>query len=50
MVRVRQDGVEAVLPIRRDDRLAVDTVRIAASHPLTAMLGARLGSLGLERA
>ncbi|MDP2431228.1 MAG: NADH-quinone oxidoreductase subunit NuoG [Pseudomonadota bacterium] len=50
MVRVRQGGAEAILPVRRDDRLAVDTVRVAAAHPLTATLGARLGPVSVEKA
>ncbi|MDD5390509.1 MAG: NADH-quinone oxidoreductase subunit NuoG [Gallionellaceae bacterium] len=50
MVRVRQGGAEAILPVRRDDRLAVDAVRVAAAHPLTATLGARLGPVSVEKA
>ena len=50
MVRVRQGECEAVLPAQRDDRLAIDTVRVAAAHPLTAGLGARLGAISVERA
>ncbi len=50
MVRVRQGGAEAILPVRRDDRLAIDTVRVAAAHPLTATLGARLGPVSVEKA
>jgi NADH-quinone oxidoreductase subunit G len=50
LVRVRQGSVETVLPVRRDDRLAVDAVRVAASHPLTAALGARLGPVSVEKA
>jgi len=50
MVRVRQGSAEAILPVRRDDRLAVDTVRVAAAHPLTATLGARLGPVSVEKA
>ena len=49
MVRVRQGATEAVLPVRRDDRLAVDAVRVAAAHPLTAALGARLGPVSVEK-
>lgn len=49
MVRVRQGGGEAILPARRDDRLAIDTVRVAAAHPLTATLGARLGPVSVEK-
>jgi len=50
LVRVRQGAHEALLPVRRDDRLAVDVVRVAAAHPLTAALGARLGSVSVEKA
>ena len=49
MVRVRQGAAEALLPARRDDRLAVDVVRVVA-HPLTATLGARLGPVSVEKA
>jgi len=50
LVRVRQGAAEAILSVRRDDRLAVDTVRVAAAHPLTATLGARLGPVSVEKA
>ncbi len=50
MVRVRQGAAEVVLPVRRDDRLAVDAVRVAAAHPLTAALGSRLGTVSVEKA
>ncbi len=50
LVRVRQGVAEAVLPARRDDRLAVDVVRVAAAHPLTATLGARMGAVSVEKA
>jgi NADH-quinone oxidoreductase subunit G len=49
LVRVRQGAAEVVLPARRDDRLAVDVVRVVA-HPLTATLGARLGPVSVEKA
>ena len=49
MARIRQDGHEITLPVDRDDRLATGTVRIAASHPLTAGLGARFGILSVEK-
>ena len=49
-VRIRQGSREAVLPVRRDDRLAIDAVRVAAAHPLTAALGARLGPVSVEKA
>jgi NADH-quinone oxidoreductase subunit G len=48
-VRVRQGANEVVLPVRRDDRLALDTVRVAAAHPVTAALGARLGPVSVEK-
>jgi len=50
LVRLRQGTHEVVLPVRRDDRLAVDAVRVAAAHPLTAALGARLGPMLVEKA
>ncbi len=50
LVRVRQGAGEVVLPVRRDDRLAIDAVRVAAAHPLTAALGARLGPISVEKA
>ena len=46
-VRVRQGGAEAVLCLRRDDRLPDDVVRVAVG-PLTAHLGARFGGISLE--
>ena len=48
-VRLRQGAGEAVLSVRRDDRLAVGVVRVAAAHPLSAMLGARLGPISVEK-
>jgi NADH-quinone oxidoreductase subunit G len=48
-VRVRQDGREVVLPASRDDRLAAGTLRVAAAHPLTAGLAARLGAISVEK-
>ncbi len=48
-VRVRQGAGEVVLPVRRDDRLAIDVVRVAAAHPVTAALGARLGPVSVEK-
>ena len=48
VVRVSQGGGTIDLPARRDDRLAVDAVRVAV-HPLTAMLGARLGPISVEK-
>jgi NADH-quinone oxidoreductase subunit G len=48
--RIRLDGHEIVLPVDRDDRLAAGTVRIAAAHAMTAGLGARFGTLSVEKA
>ena len=48
-VRLRQGAGEAVLSVRRDDRLAVGVVRVAAAHLLSAMLGARLGPISVEK-
>jgi NADH-quinone oxidoreductase subunit G len=49
-VRVRQGEGEAVLTLRRDDRLADGVVRVAAAHPATAALGSRFGAITVERA
>lgn len=49
-LRIRQGACEVVLPVRRDDRLAVDAVRLSAAHPMTAVLGDRLGPVSVERA
>ena len=48
LVRVSQGNRDVVLPVRRDDRLATDAVRVAA-HPLTATLGPRLGPVSVEK-
>ena len=50
MVKVRQGDAEIRLAVRRDDRLAIDTVRVAAAHPLTAALGGRFGPVSVEKA
>jgi NADH-quinone oxidoreductase subunit G len=49
MARVQQNGGEAILPARRDDRLAVDVVRVQAAHPQTTALGPRLGVISVEK-
>ena len=51
-VRITQGGGEAVLEVRRDDRVPADCVRIQAGHPSTAGLGAMFGEaqLALEPA
>ena len=46
-VRVKQAGGEAVLRLRRDDRLPDDVLRVAVG-PLTAGLGPRFGAISLE--
>ena len=54
-VRIAQQGGEVSLPVKRDDRLPADCVRVAAAHPLTGALGdmpitywtALIGSLAL---
>ncbi len=48
--KVRQNGGEAVLPARRDDRLASGVVRVAAAIAQTAGLGARIGNISVEKA
>jgi NADH-quinone oxidoreductase subunit G len=48
MARVRQGDAEAVLPVRRDDRLAVNVVRVPVARQ-TAMLGPRLGAVSVEK-
>ena len=49
LVRVAQDGGEAVLPAVLDQRVPAGCVRIAAAHPLTAELGEMLGVVELAR-
>jgi NADH-quinone oxidoreductase subunit G len=49
LVRVSQGDATVELPLRRDDRLAVGALRVAAAHPLTAVLGARLGPISVEK-
>jgi NADH-quinone oxidoreductase subunit G len=49
LVRVHQGDAVVELPLRRDDRLAVGALRLAAAHPLTALLGARLGPISVEK-
>jgi NADH-quinone oxidoreductase subunit G len=48
-VRIVQLGGEAILPVKRDDHLPADCVRVASAHPLTAALGDMFGSVTLER-
>ena len=49
-VCVRQGEGRAVLAARSDASLAAGTVRVAAGHPSTAMLGAMFGTLSVEKA
>jgi NADH-quinone oxidoreductase subunit G len=49
LVRVAQDGGEAVLPAALDERVPAGCVRIAAAHPLTADLGDMFGAVELSR-
>ena len=49
LARVRQGETEAVLPVWRDDRLAVDVIRVPAAFAQTASLGARLGAISVEK-
>jgi NADH-quinone oxidoreductase subunit G len=49
LVRVAQDGGEAVLPAVLDERVPAGCVRIAAAHPLTADLGDMSGAVELAR-
>jgi len=49
MVRVTQDGAQAVLAVVRDERVPAGCVRISAAHPLTAALGGMFGAVELAR-
>ncbi len=49
LVRVAQDGGEAVLPAVLDERVPAGCVRIPAGHPLTADLGGMFGAVELSR-
>jgi NADH-quinone oxidoreductase subunit G len=49
LVRVAQDGGEAVVPFAIDDRLPADCVRLATGQPETAGLGAAAAPLTVER-
>jgi NADH-quinone oxidoreductase subunit G len=50
LVRLTQEGGEAVLELVPDDRLPEGVLRVAAAHPSTADLGAMFGEIVLERA
>jgi NADH-quinone oxidoreductase subunit G len=48
-VHISANGGEAVLEVRRDDRVPPDCVRIPAAHPLTSALGSMFGEVQLAR-
>jgi len=48
-IRVTQGDGCAVLPVREDASLAEGTVRVAAGHHSTAMLGAMFGAITVEK-
>ena len=50
MVTVRQGEARAVVRVQANDVLPQNCVRLAASHPHTAGLGAMMGDISLERA
>jgi len=45
---VRQAGLAVELAVQQDDRVADGVLRIAAGHPHTVSLGARMGVLEVE--
>ena len=47
-VRVSQGGAAVVLPARIDRSLAANVIRVAAAHPLTAVLGPMFGTLTID--
>lgn len=50
LVVVEQDGVRMTVRAEADNTIADACVRLVASHPLTAAMGAMLGEIKLERA
>jgi NADH-quinone oxidoreductase subunit G len=48
-VNIATSGGEAVLEVRRDDRVPQDCVRIPAAHPLTSALGPMFDQVELAR-
>ncbi len=50
ILRVRQDGGQAALPVERDETLAPNCVRVPGGHELTAELGSLFGTITLEGA
>ncbi|MDD5471309.1 MAG: molybdopterin dinucleotide binding domain-containing protein, partial [Sideroxydans sp.] len=49
-VKVAQGQGSALLEVAVDDGLPEGVVRVAAGHPMTAMLGAMFGTITVERA
>ena len=49
-VKVAQGQGSALLEVAADDGLPEGVVRVAAGHPMTAMLGAMFGTITVERA
>jgi NADH-quinone oxidoreductase subunit G len=50
LVRIIQQGGEALLPFVRDDRLPANCARVPAARPETSGLGAPFGDVELQRA
>lgn len=50
MITVRQGEAKAVMRVQANNALPPNCVRVAASHPHTAGLGAMMGEISLERA
>lgn len=50
MITVRQGEAKAVMRVQANNALPLNCVRVAASHPHTAGLGAMMGEISLERA
>ena len=48
LVRVHQGQTSVVLPAKVDPSLAANVIRVAAGHPLTAILGPMFGALRVE--
>ena len=49
LVRIAEQGADAILPVARDDHVPADCVRVAAAHALTAGLGDMFGTVTVER-
>ena len=49
LLKVRQGGAEAIVPVAVDDRVPHGCIRLAAARPETAQLGAMLGAITVTR-